>query len=297
MKCKFCSSNNLILLYPSNKNGHEKAASHFACTNSEFGSHGDIVSCPDCGIIYLNEKTTQEKISTYYEVVEDPTYFIEQPAREVTFKNYLRKLERERPRKGKLLDVGTHTGLFVKIAKDSGWDATGVEPNKWSVDFAKKNYGISLINKSFSDNLFPPDTFDVITMWDVIEHFTDPILEIRKVYKYLKPGGMFVFSTVDPKSVLAKIMGTRWPWYMEMHRIFLDHQSAKHYLEKEGFEKVTFKPHWRNLSLGYFATRLAAIHPSIAELCGRAVKSLNLSHKIVPYYANDLYDCYAIKSK
>lgn len=297
MKCKFCSKNNLKLLFASNKNDQEEVASHFACTNSEFGNHGDIVSCPDCGIIYLNEDLSQEKISTYYEVVEDPTYFVEQPAREKTFKRYLNNLEKISGKKGKLLDIGTHTGLFVKLAKDSGWEATGVEPNKWSVDFAKKNYGITLLNKSFTKNLFKPNTFDVITMWDVIEHFTDPIGELKKIFFYLKPGGVLAFSTVDPNSILAKLMGTKWPWYMEMHRVFLDRKSAKFYLEKEGFRNVLFQAHWRSLSLGYLATRLAALHPKLAELSGKLVKKLQLSRKIIPYYANDLYDCFAIKPK
>lgn len=295
MKCRFCSGKNVRVLFPSNKNGNEKTPSHFACTNSKFGTHGDIVYCPDCGIIYLDEDVSQEKISTYYEVVEDPRYFIEQPAREVTFKNYLRRLEQICPKKGKVLDIGTHTGLFVKLAIDSGWDGYGVEPNKWSVDFAKKHYGITILNKSFAAGLFKPNTFDAITMWDVIEHFTDPVAEIKKVYQYLKPGGVFAFSTVDPNSLMAKAMGTKWPWYMEMHRVFLDHRSAKYYLNKCGFKNVFFDPHWRSLSLGYLSTRLAAISPTLATASGNLISKLGLSSIIVPYYANDLYNCYATK--
>lgn len=246
-------------------------------------------------MIYLDEKISQRQISTYYEVAKDPLYFSEQNARRKTFSSYLKRLERAFPEKGRLLDIGTNTGLFVRLALDQGWQAKGLEPNRWAVEFAKKNYQINLINKPFERNTFPKNSFEVITMWDVIEHFTDPVAEIEKVYHQLKPGGLFAFSTVDPESLLAKIMGTKWSWYMDMHRAFFSHRAAKHYLKKIGFTKVVFQSHWRFLSLGYLATRLAAINPLVAKAAQRTISFLGLSKTVVPYYANDLFDCYAYK--
>lgn len=191
--------------------------------------------------------------------------------------------------------MGSNTGLFVYCANKRGWDAVGLEPNRWGVDFAMDTYGLSLINKPFGPGLFPKNSFDVITMWDVLEHFINPIIQMRNVYSYLKPGGVFAFSTVDPESFLARLMGSRWPWYMEMHRVLFSRSTVKRYLEEAGFKRIIFQKHIRYLSLGYLATRMIALHPALARLTGSFVKSLGLGKMIVPYYANDLYDCYAFK--
>lgn len=293
--CRFCHSGSVELLYPASNKKSAISASEFTCTNCGFGIHGPIVICGKCGIVYVDEKNDQKEISAYYEIAEDPLYFLEQPARQKTFKRYLRQLKKTHPGRGKLLDVGTNTGLFVKVALDDGWYAQGVEPNRWAVEYARKNYDIKIINKPFEEKTFDRESFDVITMWDVIEHFTDPVAEMKKVFNLLKPGGIFAFSTVDPQSQLAHFMGGKWSWYMEMHKVFFNRATAKHYLEKTGFKKIIFKRHFRYLSLGYLATRVAAISPNLSKFLTLIINNLSISKVIVPYYANDLYDCYAFR--
>lgn len=295
MTCRFCHSKTVKLLFSSTKTGKEKSTSQFACTNVSFSDHGPILRCQSCGIFYVNEDLSQEKISSYYQIVEDPTYFAEQSARKITFKNYLKKLEKVYPKKGKLLDVGTFTGLFVKIAEDNDWQATGLEPNRWGVEYAQKNYNVKIINEPLESNSVTRKSFDVVTMWDVIEHFTDPVKELKHVYNFLKPGGMFAFSTVDPESLIAKIRGSFWPWYMEMHRVWMGRKTAEKYLLSAGFKKVIFKPHFRFFSLGYSATRLTQIHPVLPKIFIPLGNLFHLNKILVPFYANDLYDCYAFK--
>lgn len=293
--CRFCNAGPLVLLFPATKPaGAKRKPEDYACTSNSFGIHGPVVKCRNCQIIYVDDNSDQKEISPYYEAATDPVYLEEQEARRQTFEKYLCNLAKHHA-KGRVLDIGTNTGLFVKLAMDHGWNATGLEPNRWAVEFAKKTYGLDLINRPFTQKLFKPETFDAVTMWDVIEHFTDPVSEIKKIYSCLKPGGVLAFSTVDPESLLARLMGTRWSWYMEMHRVFFTREAAKHYLEKAGFKKVTITPHWRNLSLGYLATRLEAVNPSLSRITGKLVSNLQLSRIIVPYYANDLFDCYAFK--
>ncbi len=293
--CRFCHNKSVELLYPASGQKTSVSPAEFACTNCGFGVHGPIVRCLKCKIIYVDADIKQSQISTYYEVAKDPEYFREQPARNKTFNRYLRKLEETCQERGKLLDIGTNTGLFVKLAQDAGWKAMGIEPNKWAVEYAKKNYNVDIINKPFEKNTFPKNSFDVVTMWDVIEHFTDPVEELSKVYGILKPGGVFAFTTVDPESQLAHLMGGKWSWYMEMHRVFFSRESAKLYLEKAGFKNIIFKPHFRFLSAGYLTTRLVAINTNLSAVSHKLITLCGLGKLMVPYYANDLYDCYAVK--
>lgn len=293
--CTFCHKKEIKLLYPATNSDKTKTGHQFACTNCGYGVHGPIVKCESCGIIYVNEPISQKEISEFYEISQDPVYLREQKARELTFRHYLTKLEKTFPLKGKLLDIGTNTGLFVKVAKDSGWQAKGLEPNIQAVGYAKRTFQLNLIAKPFEMNTFPQESFDVITMWDVIEHFTDPVSEINKVFRTLKKGGVFAFSTVDPESFIAKIRGSSWPWYMEMHRVLLSRTVVKQYLLEAGFKTVIFKPHWRFFSLGYAATRWESVSPLLAKILTAIISSLRLSRILVPFYAEDLYDCYAFK--
>lgn len=184
--CRFCNHKSLKLLYPATNQDKTKTGHQFACTNCGYGVHGPIVKCENCAIIYVDEPISQKEISEFYQISEDPMYLAQQKAREWTFKHYLSKLKKVFGRKGKLLDIGTNTGLFVKVARDNGWQAEGLEPNKQAVVYAKKKFKLNLIAKPFETNTFPKESFDVVTMWDVIEHFTDPVLEIKKVYRSLK---------------------------------------------------------------------------------------------------------------
>lgn len=295
MPCRFCGKSSVKKVFDRTNNSDKKDPALFTCTNSGFGKHGEIVRCLNCDIYYVNDATDQNEITSYYEVCDDPIYFSEQKAREKTFNHYLDSLENIFKRKGRLLDIGTNTGLFMKVARDRGWEVFGVEPSKSSVAFAKKTYHLDIVNSDYKKSLFQENYFDVICMWDVIEHFNDPVKEIEKVYYHLRPGGMFVFSTVDPTSRLARIMGTNWPWYMEMHRIFLSEKSAKYYLEEVGFENVTFKAHWRFLSSKYFASRLAAVSKPLSKFLEALLSKSAIGKISIPYYANDLYNCFCTK--
>lgn len=293
--CRYCKKKTVRLLYPANNQVLDKNPDFFACTNCGYGVHGPIVQCLNCKMIYVDEEISQKEISEFYEISEDPLYLQEQKARERTFQHYLSKMEIYYPNKGRLLDIGTNTGLFVKVALQSGWNAFGLEPGKQAVEYAKMKFGLDLIDKPFEENTFPANSFDVVTMWDVIEHFADPVHELKKVYKTLKPGGLLCFSTVDPYSFIARLRGNSWPWYMEMHRVLIGKESAEYYLKNLGFKNITFRPHWRFFSLGYTAKLWMSVSPPLARFFMSLGNLLGISRIIVPYYASDLYDCYAFK--
>lgn len=295
-KCRFCGIGTIELIYKANnRNQSTKTPDQFACTNCGYGLHGPIVKCQSCHIIFVDEPISQKEISDYYKISEDPLYLAEQNARKATFKHYLHKLETHISKKAKLIDIGTNTGLFVYVARQNGWQADGLEPNKEAVAYAKKNFNLTLISKPFEENTLSKESYDVITMWDVIEHFTDPVHEVKKVHRALKKGGIFAFTTVDPESLVARFRGNSWPWYMEMHRVLLSQKVAEHYLKQIGFRKVVFAPHFRFFSMGYAAKMLGSIHPILAKIASFFISLFRLEKMLVPFYANDLYNCYAFK--
>ncbi|MBL7183339.1 MAG: class I SAM-dependent methyltransferase [Anaerolineae bacterium] len=79
----------------------------------------------------------------------------------------------------RLLDVGCHIGVFLGIAQERGWAAWGIEPSRWAAREARGR-GLQVIEGTLDDVHLAGESFDVITLWDVIEHLTDPLRELRE---------------------------------------------------------------------------------------------------------------------
>jgi ubiquinone/menaquinone biosynthesis C-methylase UbiE len=195
-----------------------------------------------------------------------------------------------------LLDVGAYTGVFVDIAARHGWDAWGIEPSLWAVDLARQE-GLQMVGGTLEDSTFEDSSFDVVTMWDVIEHVANPMATMHAAYRVLKPGGFLVVHTMDLGSPFARLMGKRWPWFMEMHLFYFTRQTMRLMLEKAHFEVVWMGAQGRYLQAGYLASRVTALSP----LLGRPLEWLMTALKLrkIPLRVNlgDLFTTYARKSE
>jgi SAM-dependent methyltransferase len=253
------------------------------------------VKCQNCGLVYTNPRFTGEEILDSYVAVEDPLYLEERDGRVLTFERHLRPLEKIKAPPGKLVDVGAYTGVFVEIAARHGWEAYGVEPSHWAVEQARAQ-GLHMLEGTLATCGLNDHSLDVVTMWDVIEHVSDPFGEMRHAHRLLKPGGLLVVHTMDIDSKFARFMGGRWPWLMEMHIYYFSRRTLQLMLEKAGFTVVRIEPQGRYLRLGYFATRVAGYSPLLGKLLARLFRVLHLSELPVPLNFGDLVTAYAIKS-
>ncbi|RLC90966.1 MAG: class I SAM-dependent methyltransferase [Chloroflexi bacterium] len=231
-----------------------------------------------------------------YEAVEDTLYVEEREGRVLTFERHLKPLERlTGPPAGRsLLDVGCHTGVFVEIAARHGWDAWGVELSRWAVEQAQAQ-GLHVVQGTLETADLPEAHFDVVTMWDVIEHLTDPHRALRQAYRLLKPGGLAVVHTIDIDSLFARLMGARWPWLMEMHIYYFSRRTLRAMLEKCGFQVLSDRPQGRYLRLGYLMNRVGALMPLVGRPAEWAVTRLGLRGVAVPVNLGDLFTAYARK--
>lgn len=111
--------------------------------------------------------------------------------------------------KGSLLDIGAGTGDFLVTAKASGWQTTGIEPNKNAKNLAISK-GISFENSIES---IENQQFDVITMWHVLEHVPDVEHQIKQLKRLLKPEGTLIIAVPNYKSFDAQHYGKFWAAY------------------------------------------------------------------------------------
>jgi len=295
VNCNLCGQDEWRVRFPSTMNdGHEMDVDVFRCTSPGYGSHAQIVQCTNCGLVYANPRWTSEELESAYEAVEDETYVNEREGRELTFRKHLASLEKySGPGNGRsLLDVGAYIGVFVEVAAAAGWDASGIEPSNWAVTQARKR-GLRIYQGTQDAQEINGQQFDVVTMWDVIEHVADPASELRKSYNLLKPGGWIAVHTMNIDSLTARLLGRRWPWLMDMHLTYFSQKTLAAMLQNIGYEIIWSGTQGRYLRLGYLATRLGGFNERLGSLATKFVHRLGLAETPIPVNSGDLFTIYA----
>lgn len=293
--CSLCGRDDWQVRFPETLNGSSDLdASAFRCTSSGYGNHPQIVQCRYCGYVYANPRWVGQDLLHAYEAVEDETYVRERAGRILTFRRHLASLQRfTGPAEGRrLLDVGAYTGVFVEVAREAGWDARGVEPSQWAVQVAQQ-HGLPVEQGTQATIEAAPESFDVITMWDVIEHVENPPQELSQAYCLLKAGGLLAVHTMNVESAIARLMGRRWPWLMDMHIHYFSERTLRQMLQKEGFEILASGAQGRYLRLGYLATRLQGLSPAVGSLARQLSARLRLDEVAVPVNMGDLFTVFA----
>ncbi|MCB8944740.1 MAG: class I SAM-dependent methyltransferase [Ardenticatenaceae bacterium] len=293
--CNLCGSKEWRLRFPATMQA-EPQVEAFRCTSPTYGHHAQIVECVQCGYVYANPRLGEEELLAAYAAVEDSTYVQEREGRELTFRRHLQHLEKVvgGANGRSLLDVGAYIGVFVEVAAEAGWQVWGVEPSSWAVGEAQKR-GLRVLEGTQDAPELVGRQFDVVTMWDVIEHVDDPTAEMHKAYDLLKPGGWLVVHTMDVDSLTAKLMGPRWPWLMDMHLHYFSQATLAKMMGKVGLEVVWSGTRGRYLRMGYLVTRLGGLHPLLGRLAGAVVNGLGLRETAVPVNFGDLFTVYGRK--
>ncbi len=308
--CNLCGSRNARVLYPSTLTNLAPHPSHFRCTTATYGMHPTIVKCQTCGLIYANPRLDAHAVDDNYSRVDDPLYIEEREGRVLTFRRNLRPLQELIARNTlaraqehnapdatsplRLLDVGCHIGVMLEIAQERGWDAVGIEPSAWAAARAAER-GLNVINATLANAHLPANSFDAVTMWDVVEHLTNPSADLNQVYRVLKPGGVVAVHTIDIESPLARVMGPRWPWLMEMHLYYFSPRTLGQMLEQIGFRVEAIIYQGRYLRLAYLITRIEPYSRSLARLLGHIANQLNIATTAIPVNFGDLFTIFARK--
>lgn len=297
--CNLCDADDTTLVYPSTlPDGalDTPDPGSLACTNSRYGVHPPIVRCRRCGLMYANPRREASVLLNGYDHVVDETYVKEREGRVLTFRRHLQPIEKlVGSGTGKrLLDVGCHIGIFLEIAAERGWDAWGVEPSFWSVSQARDR-GLKVTHGTLRQAAFDSDFFDVVTLWDVIEHLPDPRAELLEVARVLRPGGLLAVHTMDVSSLFARLMGAFWPWLMEMHLYYFSRRTLSALLARTGFEVIRIRAQGRFLRLGYLLSRLEPYGPRLASGLSRIARALRIEAQPVPINLGDLITAYGRK--
>ncbi|MFH1772354.1 MAG: class I SAM-dependent methyltransferase [Candidatus Omnitrophota bacterium] len=206
-----------------------------------------VVQCRNCRLVYVNPQPAASALWEHYDkAYYEPWMSGQNLARKRMWEKRLKKVAAMKP-SGNLLDVGCGTSNFLHTAKEHGFKVWGTEVSGFAVDNARKLYGIDVFKGDLIDSHFQDDFFDVITLWHVLEHTTDPFSNIKEAAKIVKPDGILVIAVPNINNFIYKIAYTTYrlrrpklfsPDLREIHLYHFSIKTLSALLDKAGL-KVT----------------------------------------------------------
>lgn len=276
--CGLCGQHLLVEEFPRSGEGVEGVEA-YRCTSLGHRSKPPVARCLACGLLSVPGSAIPTRLVESYAEVRDDRYVELEDARRKTFRRAFDSIARHLAARGKMLEVGCYTGLFLEEARARGWSARGIEPSRWAAEIARAR-GLDVHCGTLDDLPRPDERYDAIVMWDVLEHLADPAKALRQARELLVPGGILCLSTLDIDSWFPRLMGRSWPWYMDMHLFYFSREGLVAHLESEGLRVREVGPYGHYIALPYLCLKAAASLPSVIgwapRLLSRVLPGLSL---------------------
>ncbi|MDX2129369.1 MAG: class I SAM-dependent methyltransferase [Chloroherpetonaceae bacterium] len=195
-----------------------------------------IYSCLHCDAEFT-ERLSDESLIRAQEEAFDDTHFSNSVNKNVIryWRREAKFVSRLSKEKGSVLDIGCNDGLFLSFW-DQGWQKFGIELAPTVATIAEQK-GIKVFQKPLEECVFEENSFDVISMYMIIEHLDDPYHSIRMISKWLKKNGILVILTGATNALKAKLKGEKWMMYTPpIHQFFFSEKSLQYLLNENGFQ-------------------------------------------------------------
>lgn len=216
--------------------------------HSVSGEEFELLLDTDLELLKTHPQPSAEKLGRYYEsddyishtdgkrsLFEKLYHAVKQKA----LRDKIKLIQGFQPQKGKLLDIGAGTGDFLAVAKASGWDITGIEPSEKAKSIAK---GKGVV---FAESLaaIPDHSYDVITMWHVLEHVPDVEAQITELKRIMKPDGVIIIAVPNFKSYDAQYYGKFWAAYdVPRHLWHFSKTAIEKLFARQGIQLIEILP-------------------------------------------------------
>ncbi len=227
---------------------------------------GKVAACGACGAWYRIPRPSSEELAKIY----DQKYYrpwgldedeeISRITKRATFAPLLRLARELIPKRQealRVLDVGAATGMLLEMAAASGAEVYAVEPNPYSAGIIRQRLGTDRVYEGDLNACdFPHQSFDLITMTDVIEHLPDVHRTLQTAAVLLRPGGVLMITTPRIDSLSRMLMGANWLHFKVEHIQYFSSRAVRLALQKAGFTKVRISGHSKSLTFDYLHKQL-----------------------------------------
>jgi 2-polyprenyl-3-methyl-5-hydroxy-6-metoxy-1,4-benzoquinol methylase len=246
--CPGCGQNDFEVLFESNMQDgdfQEAVETVYMIPGDKYGRH---VKCRSCHLIYVNPIEKASKINEAYSQRESADASIIRETRLSATESQV-GLIKQYKNGTRLLDIGCGEGFFLFNASKAGYTTKGVELSQGAAEYARREFGLDVEAKPFEELRFPENHFDVITLWQVLEHVPYPRMILKEAHRILKPGGLLAMSTPDIGAVPARIFGKRWWNIRRLHINQFTGKTLMTILRRIGFKNMSSVSYRESISL------------------------------------------------
>ncbi|MFN2399757.1 MAG: class I SAM-dependent methyltransferase [Gemmatimonadaceae bacterium] len=207
---------------------------------------GRLERCTACGFIAfrdVGQLDVQEIYNEeYFSGAEYPDYLGQESALRRSMRRHLSQMSRFQSLRGSLLEVGCAYGFFLDEARAHFDLVEGVDIAGAPIEHARETLGLAARVGDFSTLDFPRAPFDVVCMWDTIEHLERPDAFVERAFDVLVPKGMLFLTTGDIGSRNARLRGKRWRQiHPPSHLNYFSRHTMSRMLSRFGFVVTGFE--------------------------------------------------------
>lgn len=209
----------------------------------------NIVRCRNCRLVYRSPRKTKEDymrlyLHSYYSLLNKETWYKKKID---FFRMALQRIEQIKPG-GRLLDLGSGFGHFLDLARKRGWQTQGVEVSDYAIQFATETLKLDVFRGELEQAHFADNYFDVVTMWNFLDHLHDPLSLLLEVKRILKQDGLVVmrmpnvsfqlpgFKLFKKIEKVAGVLGLKNPFVI--HNYGFSEQTLKVIFQRAGFNQL-----------------------------------------------------------
>jgi SAM-dependent methyltransferase len=250
--CAVCgTTGNAAELYPATLPADSFTPRIYSARRPPDRVHYRIVRCEACGLVRSDPVAAEEAVAQLYgesgfdygDAIRDLRY---------TYRRYLDQACRGLFPREALLEVGCGNGFFLLEALDAGFhEVVGVEPSRVAAEGADKRVRDRIHVDVIRPGLFKEGQFDVVCMFQVLDHLPDPGLVLRECRRVLRPGGTFLSVHHDIGAFSARLLKEASPIIDVEHTYLFDASTSRQLLERNGFIVNQIGAAWNRVSLHY----------------------------------------------
>jgi 2-polyprenyl-3-methyl-5-hydroxy-6-metoxy-1,4-benzoquinol methylase len=237
-----------------------------------------VVRCRECGLCFTSPRPSPASMGQFYGAAYRPHRLAEPALGPTRGRRWFRLpvgLDRRRPEKGdlaphgrcRLLDFGCGGGTFLRRMHDRGWQVLGLDLSEAAVRRVRRELGLRALVGTLPHPHLSPESYDVITMWQSLEHVHRPLEVLQQAYRLLAPGGKLIAAVPNIDSAPFRWFGPAW-FGLDLPR-HLTHFSAatlRRMLERAGFHVAAVRMVRHNAWLRASARRACRLRPAPRRL-------------------------------
>jgi ubiquinone/menaquinone biosynthesis C-methylase UbiE len=264
-----------------------------------------LVKCEQCGLIFQNPRPDAAEMEQHYPPDYEPflnfgtkkSSWLHQKSVEYGLNKRAQAVNKH-VKSGRLLDIGCAVGDFLAFMRDKYlWQACGVEVSEHAANIARTHYGLDVFTGTLEEAEYADNSFDAVTMWDVLEHLHDPSATLREIQRILKPGGVLVFRVPNGDSIDAKFFGSYWAGLDSPRHLYVYGKSTlKQLLENNGLNLLDASSRQGSYVGVVLSIRMWLVAKQVAlPIRNGLIKFLN--HPIVRLIAAPFFFIYSFSGK